>query len=222
MRREGTLEEISDGKLYTLNDMVKADCQDCKGCSDCCKGMGDTVVLDPLDIHRMAVNMKKTPERLFAEDVQLSVIDGNILPHLKMEGEEEACIFLNKEGRCTIHSFRPGICRLFPLGRFYENGSFQYFLQVHECKKTNRSKIKVKKWIDTPDVKNYEEFVNNWHYLLKDVQSVIQSSENEELIRNLNLYILNRFYVKPYDTACDFYKQFNERMVEAKVLLSLE
>ena len=76
--------------------------------------------------------------------------------------------------------------------------------------------------IDTPDVKNYEEFVNNWHYLLKDVQSVIQSSENEELIRNLNLYILNRFYVKPYDTACDFYKQFNERMVEAKVLLSLE
>lgn len=222
MRREGTLEEISDGKLYNLNDMVKADCQDCKGCSDCCKGMGDTVVLDPLDIHRMAVNMKKTPERLLAEDVQLSVIDGNILPHLKMEGEEEACIFLNKEGRCTIHSFRPGICRLFPLGRFYENGSFQYFLQVHECKKTNRSKIKVKKWIDTPDVKNYEEFVNNWHYLLKDVQSVIQSSENEELIRNLNLYILNRFYVKPYDTACDFYKQFNERMVEAKVLLSLE
>ena len=84
MRREGTLEEISDGKLYTLNDMVKADCQDCKGCSDCCKGMGDTVVLDPLDIHRMAVNMKKTPERLLAEDVQLSVIDGNILPHLKM------------------------------------------------------------------------------------------------------------------------------------------
>lgn len=222
MRREGTLEEISDGKLYTLNDMVKADCQECKGCSDCCKGMGDTVVLDPLDIHRMAVNMKKTPERLFAEDVQLSVIDGNILPHLKMEGEEEACIFLNKEGRCTIHSFRPGICRLFPLGRFYENGSFQYFLQVHECKKTNRSKIKVKKWIDTPDVKNYEEFVNNWHYLLKDVQSVIQSSKNEELIRNLNLYILNCFYVKPYDTACDFYEQFNERMAEAKVLLSLE
>ena len=222
MRREGTLEEISDGKLYTLNDMVKADCQECKGCSDCCKGMGDTVVLDPLDIHRMAVNMKKTPERLLAEDVQLSVIDGNILPHLKMEGEEEACIFLNKEGRCTIHSFRPGICRLFPLGRFYENGSFQYFLQVHECKKTNRSKIKVKKWIDTPDVKNYEEFVNNWHYLLKDVQSVIQSSENEELIRNLNLYILNCFYVKPYDTACDFYEQFNERMAEAKVLLSLE
>ena len=30
MRREQTLEEISDGKLYDSNDMVKADCQDCK------------------------------------------------------------------------------------------------------------------------------------------------------------------------------------------------
>ena len=30
MRREVTLEEISDGRLYDANDMVKADCQDCK------------------------------------------------------------------------------------------------------------------------------------------------------------------------------------------------
>ena len=30
MRREVTLEEISDGRLYEANDMVKADCQDCK------------------------------------------------------------------------------------------------------------------------------------------------------------------------------------------------
>lgn len=36
MRREQTLEEISDGKLYDSNDMVKADCHDCEGCCDCC------------------------------------------------------------------------------------------------------------------------------------------------------------------------------------------
>ena len=47
MQREVTLEEISDGRLYEANDMVKADCQDCKGCFDCCTGMGDSVVLDP-------------------------------------------------------------------------------------------------------------------------------------------------------------------------------
>ena len=46
MRRNVSLEEISDGKLYGLNDMVKADCQDCKGCCDCCTGMGDSVILE--------------------------------------------------------------------------------------------------------------------------------------------------------------------------------
>ncbi len=54
MRRDVSLEEISDGKLYGANDMVKADCQDCTGCSDCCQGMGDTLVLDPLDVYRLA------------------------------------------------------------------------------------------------------------------------------------------------------------------------
>ena len=48
MRREVSLEEISDGRLYELNDMVKADWQDCAGCHDCCEGMGDSVVLDPI------------------------------------------------------------------------------------------------------------------------------------------------------------------------------
>ncbi len=35
MRRNIRLEEISDGRLYTANDMVKADCRDCEGCSAC-------------------------------------------------------------------------------------------------------------------------------------------------------------------------------------------
>ena len=57
MRREVTLEEISDGRLYEANDMVKADCQDCKGCFDCCTGMGDSVVLDPLDVWRLCTGL---------------------------------------------------------------------------------------------------------------------------------------------------------------------
>lgn len=221
MIREGTLEEFSDGRLYGLNDMVRADCQDCKGCSDCCQEMGNTVVLDPLDVYRLAINLHKTQEQILTEELKLDAIDGNILPHLKMEGAQEKCSFLNKEGRCSIHAFRPGICRLFPLGRYYENGSFQYFLQVHECSKTNRSKIKVKKWIDTPNLDQYEKFVNDWHYFLKDVQSVLQGSEDTDLIRNLNLYVLNVFYVKPYEKEQDFYEQFHGRLKAAKELLDL-
>lgn len=50
MRRNVNLEDISDGKLYTSSDMAKADCHGCVGCSACCHGMGNSIVLDPRDI----------------------------------------------------------------------------------------------------------------------------------------------------------------------------
>lgn len=156
MLRNVDMNEISDGKLYTANDLVKADCQDCAGCSHCCQGMGNSVVLDPLDIYRLTAGLNRTFEELLEKELELNVVDGMILPNLKMIGEKEVCAFLNEQGRCRIHPLRPGMCRLFPLGRFYEDHGFKYFLQIHECRKENRSKIKVKKWIDTPDLKENE------------------------------------------------------------------
>ena len=71
MRREVTLEEISDGRLYDANDMVKADCQDCKGCHDCCTGMGDSVLLDPYDVCRMSRGLRIIPEELIGSVLEL-------------------------------------------------------------------------------------------------------------------------------------------------------
>ena len=107
------------------------------------------------------------------------------------------------------------------MGRFYENGGFKYFLQIHECKKTSRSKIKVKKWIDTPDLRQYEKFVADWHYFLLDVQEVLYNATDAQLIKNLNLYVVNRFYMKTYEVGRDFSEQFEERLTEGKQLLSL-
>ena len=87
------MNEISDGKLYGSNDMVKADCGDCEGCSACCRGMGTSIVLDPLDVNRLACGLQMTFEELLSENVELNVVDGLILPNLKMV--EEKCGFLN-------------------------------------------------------------------------------------------------------------------------------
>ena len=104
--------------------MVKADCGGCNGCSRCCHGMGNSIILDPYDVYRMTTGMGKSMQELLAASVELNVVDGVILPNLKMQGAEEACAYLDGGGRCSIHPYRPGICRLFPLGRYYENGGF--------------------------------------------------------------------------------------------------
>ena len=207
MIRHVDLKDISDGKLYSSNDMVKADCGDCKGCFACCCGMGTSIVLDPLDIHRLTTGLGCTFEALLAKHIELNLVDGIILPNLKMQEDKEQCAFLNEEGRCSIHPIRPGICRLFPLGRYYENGTFQYFLQVHECKKENRTKVKVKKWIDTPDLKKYEDYITKWHYFLKDVEAYIL--EHPEEAKMVSMNILKAFYMQPYGE--DFYTEFDRR-----------
>ena len=38
MKRQVTMEEISDGKLYTSNDLVKADCGDCEDATPVVRG----------------------------------------------------------------------------------------------------------------------------------------------------------------------------------------
>ena len=129
MIREVSLNDISDGRTYTENDMVKADTAGCEGCHKCCTGMGCSIVLDPYDVWQIKNGLGKSFQELLNDgSIELNMVDGLILPNLKM-GEDERCAFLNEEGRCSIHSLRPGICRIFPLGRIYENGDYRYFLQ---------------------------------------------------------------------------------------------
>lgn len=221
MKRNCSLDEISDGKLYESNDLVEASCNGCKGNAACCHGMGASIILDPFDIYRLTTGLNLTFEGLLADKIELNVVDGIILPNLKMPGTTESCAFLNKEGKCGIHAHRPGICRIFPLGRIYENKGFKYFMQINECSNNSPTKIRVSKWIDTPDLDKNEKFLIDWHYFLNDVERIIKNTKDEKLIKNLNMYILNSFYVKRYAMDEDFYLQFYERMNEAKKLLNL-
>ena len=225
MERDIDLKEISDGRLYTANDMVKIDCNDCAGCSECCRVVEDTIILDPYDIFQLESVLNAGFEALMAERLELSVVDGIILPHLTIRGGGKGCTFLNEDGRCMIHNARPGFCRMYPLGRIYENGDFKYFLQVHECGYPNKTKIKVKKWLGIPELVRYEQFVKDWHFFLKDVQERLAETENDEIVKSINMHLLNQFYVKPYRTSeadvreTDFYEQFYERLSESKKAL---
>lgn len=211
MERNIDLNEISDGKRYKLNDMVKADCGNCEGCFSCCKGMGNSIVLDPYDVYRLTTGLNVKFEELLIDKLDLNVVEGIILPNLKMNPMNNTCQFLNEHGRCSIHDYRPGMCRIFPLGRVYENGSFDYILQVHECKKKNRSKIKVKRWIDTLNLDKNQAFISKWHYFLKDISKNIPSMKEDD-VKTINMLILNVFFVTLYEGNRDFYEQFEERM----------
>ena len=215
MKREIDLSEISDGRLYTSNDMVKIGCNDCAGCSECCRMVGDTILLDPYDVFWLEQGLKAGFEELMASYLDLRVVDGLIQPHLRMR-PEEGCVFLNREGRCAIHGYRPGFCRMFPMGRIYHEQGFRYFLQVHECPYPNKTKVKLRKWLGIPALESYEQYIRAWHMFVKEFVMIVEGTENQEIVKNLNMYVLNQFYVNQYDVEKDFYPQFYARLSEAK------
>lgn len=236
MIRDCSLEEISDGKLYTENDMVKADTCNCEGCkSVCCHGMDNTIVVEPYDIYRMTEELGTTFDDLLQGKIVINQVDGILLPNLAMAEETNSCSFLDADKRCMIHKARPALCRLFPLGRYWEDEThFKYILQVGQCKKNNLAKIKVKKWLDTENLTEYNEYVVLWHQYLKRIQAAVAGIYNlaaagditGELaatqVKTICLYTLKMFYRMPYDGEETFFEQFKIRINNAYEALGLD
>lgn len=212
MLREGELTDFSNGRTYGLNDMVKADTGNCENCHKCCTGMGTSIVLDPYDVMRLSEATKLTFEELIAKEyIELNMVDGLILPNLCM-GKNDKCSFLNEKGRCSIHEGRPGICRLFPLGRVYDEKGFSYFVQDKECAKKNLAKIKVKKWISEDNIQENQEFILKWHRFIRetgDGLKQLRDTGKGDRVKEIAMYVLNEFFVKK-DLAD--YAEINKRI----------
>ena len=210
MKRDGDLSSLTDGKLYRSSDMVRLGCNDCEGCSACCKGMGNSVVLDPYDVWRLTRGLGITFSEMIGKQMMLSVVDGMILPSLNMENQTGACPFLNTEGRCSIHAFRPGICRLFPLGRYYHDGGFSYVLMTGECQKENRSKIKIDKWLGEPNLKAYEKFILQWKSITEQTRELLTKTTDLEQQKQISVSLLQKYFVTPYGE--DFFADFSAKL----------
>lgn len=214
MYRDVDIDEISDGKRYHANDLVKVGCRDCEGCSNCCRDMDKSIILDPYDIYLMTTGLNTTFDELLGDEnhkIELNMADGILLPNIKMQPDTNACGFLNNEGRCSIHPYRSGFCRMFPLGRVYEDGRFSYFLQVDECDFPDKVKVKVKKWLGIEGLGRYEEFVLRWHDLLADVRERLSCITDQSEATAFVVRFLKIFYKDLYVPETSFYDQIRER-----------
>ena len=281
---------ISPDKLLKSSDMARLGCNDCRGCSECCRDRAEAITLDPYDMRLLKEGLNYSFEGLLEQGlITLTIVDGVILPALGVRGvsenastgsaaaetagsaggaaaetagsaggtaaetagsaggaatdpagsadsaatdpagsadsvsddmnltagfavgaaddaehatdphlaagdaseESTVCVFLGDDGRCGIHAFRPGICRMFPLARiWHEDGSFSYFLQQGECSRANGVKIRISKWLGYPDINGYERSVRDFHDALRKLRGKLQkdlSHEEQVLLERLFL-----------------------------------
>ncbi len=235
-RGKRTVPNSRDGILYSRDDQAKIACHDCRGCQHCCENMDDTIILDPYDVwqltHRLTVSGggKVSFELLISEDGPLALgnYDGMILPHIKMVATDRedigVCPFLS-DGRCSIHFCRPGICRLYPLGRIYseKDGKTEIgYIILDEklgCNIQDTYNIKISDWLGISD-ERYDDFLGKWHKLKKQIVQMIESGElsmDSKEYADMLTQILRTFYFTPYGP--DFFKEFDERFETHTLIL---
>ena len=112
-------------------------CADCEGCSECCRSTADTIILDPQDMYLLSKGTGKVFTDMIEREIEIRLVDG----------EEEHCLFLTDRGRCSIHAFRPGLCRLYPMGRYYTEGGFRYILQKNGCTGRVKTDVRLSDWL---------------------------------------------------------------------------
>ena len=182
MLRDIDQEQISPDRLKSSKDLVSLVCDGCEGCSSCCRDRGSVIVLDEYDVRLLKAHFGASFQDLLSSRlIGLSVIDGVVLPHLNTKSSLDECVFLNTEGRCAIHNARPGICRMFPLGRiWHDDGSFSYFLQEGECPASKKAKIRISKWLGYDNMKEYEASARSYHDALKALRERCATAPAEE------------------------------------------
>lgn len=226
-------------------DLARVSTKKCDGCGDCCHNMDDTIVLDPYDIYIMSEGLHMSFNQMISDEaskddetdkndetasstdircIELSVVnkEGLILPHLKMTPVNEnlsRCVFLRDDGRCGIHLFRPGLCRLFPLGRQFEEDRITYFV-LDACDMPGKSKVRISDYIGIPDFDQYERYKLIWHRFTKQLTARLGEFADDDdqqaaldNQRKLNFLILHIFYSNSYDSnQGSFYEIFESRM----------
>ncbi len=188
---------IKEECLLKSDDYAGVACNDCNGCSKCCTDTGCMIVLDSYDMKLMKKGLHMSfNELLNCGAIKLGVVDGIVLPGLGTD-ENGACNLLDKKGRCSIHKYRPGICRMFPLARIYhDDGSFSYFLQKDECDRRTGENVKISDWLGYDDIKTYEKEVREYHDRLIDLREKCAYARTQEELSGLQSNFLkdNFFY----------------------------
>ena len=98
-----------------LDDTFKFHCDQC---GKCCTHRED-IILSPMDIFKMAKELKMTPVEFYHEYCVFNIGEHTRMPIVRLasEGKDTHCVLL-KNHRCSVHKVKPAVCAMFPLGRY--------------------------------------------------------------------------------------------------------
>ena len=202
-----------------LDDTFKFHCDQC---GKCCTHRED-IILSPMDIFKMAKEMKMTPVKFYHEYCVFNIGEHTRMPIVRLtsEGKDTHCVLL-KNHRCSVHKFKPAVCAMFPLGRYMsfekddynaeaiDTSKVKYLLQPPECGDESETHT-VREWLSGFDIKLEDESFVQWQKAISRFSSKFKELEKkQDMLTMMEIWFVVRvsLYLQ-YDTSKEFLPQFN-------------
>ena len=202
-----------------LDDTFKFHCDQC---GKCCTHRED-IILSPMDIFKMAKELKMTPVEFYHEYCVFNIGEHTRMPIVRLasEGKDTHCVLL-KNHRCSVHKVKPAVCAMFPLGRYMsfekddynaesiDTSKVKYLLQPPECGDESETHT-VREWLSGFDVKLEDEAFVQWQKAISRFSNKFKELEKkQDMLTMMEIWFVVRvsLYLQ-YDTSKDFLPQFN-------------
>ena len=202
-----------------LDDTFKFHCDQC---GKCCTHRED-IILSPMDIFKMAKELKMTPVEFYHEYCVFNIGEHTRMPIVRLasEGKDTHCVLL-KNHRCSVHKVKPAVCTMFPLGRYMcfekddynaesiDTSKVKYLLQPPECGDESETHT-VREWLSGFDIKLEDEAFVQWQKAISRFSNKFKELEKkQDMLSMMEIWFVVRvsLYLQ-YDTSKEFLPQFN-------------
>ena len=202
-----------------LDDTFKFHCDQC---GKCCTHRED-IILSPMDIFKMAKELKMTPVEFYHEYCVFNIGEHTKMPIVRLasEGKDTHCVLL-KNHRCSVHKVKPAVCAMFPLGRYMsfekddynaesiDTSKVKYLLQPPECGDESETHT-VREWLSGFDIKLEDEAFVQWQKAISRFSNKFKELEKkQDMLTMMEIWFVVRvsLYLQ-YDTSKEFLPQFN-------------
>lgn len=206
----------------------------CQGCGDCCRKRSD-IILSGYDLYRLCCRFSLPAQMVIDAFCQSYAGNSTRLPVIRIRPRRDNgnCPFLTAESSCAIHSHKPLVCALYPLGQSidFEPGTdpadpevrrrcIHYFAQDTGCS-GHQVTLTLREYLDSFSILEREELDLRWARDCLALSSRVRALEKRLRpieIKYLRRKILRAFYLN-YDFRQDFAPQYDRNIAQLEETL---
>jgi len=193
---------------------------ECRQCGKCCRNVAHTVMLEGLDVFRIAKHLKMEIGEVinrYAEVVYLAW--GVPVLILKASSLGDACLFL-KDSKCSIQQANPRVCKLYPLTACPDPRNLKNFLyyksQERDFHYTGRAH-RVSDWADAHFDTEARAYLSAEYAIVASIGRILKRIPRNCEDDVERLMMLFRYFL--YDTQQSFMPQYLCNMVHLQGML---